>query len=341
VTLNEPIEVLTTIAFAEAILKQLQQISPRLQFTVQSARRPEDIPDDVWSRTEILYTDTVLPEPKQVPNLRWLQLHYSGVDFALDAPLLHKPGLQVTTLSGAAVPQIAEYVIMMMLALGHRLPDVFLNQNRAEWPSDRWDRFMPKELRGSTVGIVGYGSIGREIARLLLPFGVTILAVKRDVKHPQDTGYTIPGLGDPHGDFFHRLYPIQALKPMLKVCDFVVICVPLTHKTRNLINEEVLKSFKSTAYLIDIGRGGVIDQNALLVALQERRLAGAALDVFSEEPLPPSSPFWHLPNVIISPHIAGVSPNYRLRAAELFAENLQRYIQGIPLLNLLDLENQY
>ncbi|MEJ5201581.1 MAG: D-2-hydroxyacid dehydrogenase, partial [Anaerolineales bacterium] len=195
--------------------------------------------------------------------------------------------------------------------------------------------------RGSTVGIVGYGSIGREIARLLLPFGVTILAAKRDVKHPQDTGYTIPGLGDPHGDFFHRLYPIQALKSMLKLCDFVIVSVPLTRQTRNMINADVLKAIKSGAYLIDIGRGGVIDQSALLDALQEHRLAGAALDVFAEEPLPPSSPFWHLPNVIISPHIAGISPYYRLRAADLFAENLQRYIRGIPLLNLLDLDNQY
>jgi phosphoglycerate dehydrogenase-like enzyme len=314
VTTNEPIEILTTIEFAESILKELQQISPRLQFTIQSARRPEDIPDDLWAKTEILYTDTVLPEPDQVPNLRWLQFHYSGVDFALDAPLLQKPSLQITTLSGAAVPQIAEYVLMMMLALGHRLPDVFIHQARAEWPSDRWDRFMPKELRGSTVGIVGYGSIGREIARLLLPFGVTILAAKRDVKHPQDTGYTIPGLGDPHGDFFHRLYPIQALKSMLKLCDFVIVSVPLTRQTRNMINADVLKAIKSGAYLIDIGRGGVIDQSALLDALQEHRLAGAALDVFAEEPLPPSSPFWHLPNVIISPHIAGISPYYRLRA---------------------------
>lgn len=338
---KEPIEVLTTIAFTEAILKQLQQISPRLQFTVQTARRPEDISEDIWQRTEILYTDTVLPEPNQVPNLRWLQFHYSGIDFALDAPLLRKPGLQITTLSGAAVPQIAEYVLMMMLALGHRLSDIFVNQTRAEWPSDRWERFMPRELRGSTVGIVGYGSIGREIARLLLPFGVTILAAKRDVKHPQDAGYTIPGLGDPHGDFFHRLYPYQALKSMLKLCDFIVICVPLTRETRQMINEDMLKSIKPGAFLVDIGRGGVIDQDALLEALQERRLSGAALDVFAEEPLPPSSPFWRLPNVIVSPHIAGSSPHYRARAAELFAENLNRYIQGIPLLNLLDLENQY
>lgn len=338
---KETIEVLTTIAFTEAILKQLQQISPRLQFTVQTARRPEDISEDIWQRTEILYTDTVLPKPDQVPNLRWLQFHYSGIDFALDAPLLRKPGLQVTTLSGAAVPQIAEYVLMMMLALGHRLPDIFINQTRAEWPSDRWERFMPKELRGSTIGIVGYGSIGREIARLLLPFGVTILASKRDIKHPQDAGYTIPGLGDPHGDFFHRLYPYQALKSMLKLCDFVVICVPLTSETRQMINDDILRSIKPGAFLIDIGRGGVIDQDALLEALQERRLSGAALDVFAEEPLPPSSPFWRLPNVIISPHIAGSSPHYRARAADLFAENINRYIQGIPLLNLLDLENQY
>jgi phosphoglycerate dehydrogenase-like enzyme len=128
---------------------------------------------------------------------------------------------------------------------------------------------------------------------------------------------------------------------MLKECDFVVVTVPLTPQTRNLVSTEELAAMKPGAYLIHAGRGGVIDQAALLEALQSRRIAGAALDVFSEEPLPASSPFWKLPNVLITPHIGGISPNYLKRAVELFAANLGRYLKGEPLFNLLDLEQGY
>jgi phosphoglycerate dehydrogenase-like enzyme len=229
----------------------------------------------------------------------------------------------------------------MMLALGHHMPDIFKNQNRTEWPHNRSERFGPLELRGSTVGIVGYGSIGREIARLLHPFGVTVLATKRDVMHPEDSGYTAEGLGDPKGNRFTRLYPAQALKSMLKQCDFVVVCVPYTDETHNMIREDELAAMKQGSYLINIGRGGVVDQVALLDVLQDHHLAGAALDVFSEEPLPSNNPLWRIPNVIITPHIGGISDFYKDRAAVLFSENLKRYLEGLPLYNYFDSERGY
>lgn len=328
-----PVHVLITVAFPEPLVTILREISPRLRLTVHPARHPDEIPAELWAQAEVLYTDSVLPKPEQAPRLRWVQIHYAGVDHLLNAPLLQKPEVQITTLSGAAASQVAEHALMMMLALGHHLPEVFNLQHRAEWPGDRWERLAPLELRESTVGIVGYGSVGREIARLLRPFGVTLLATKRDVMHPEDEGYTRPGLGDPTGDLFTRLYPIQALASMLRGCDFVVICLPLTPATRGIINAEALAAMKRTAYLIDVSRGGVVDSAALLQALQERRIAGAALDVFPEEPLPAESPFWKLPNVIITPHIAGVSRHYMQRAVELFAENLRRYLSGGVLLN--------
>lgn len=338
---DQKIEILTTIPFVEPLLDQLQQVSPRLHITVDPAFRAEDIQDAVWEKTEILYTDTVLPAIEKVPNLRWLQFHFAGVDDILELPLVRKPGLVVTHLSGVAAPQMAEYIVMMMLGLAHRLPEIYANQAKMEWPRDRWDRYMPKKIRGSTVGIVGYGSIGREVARLLQSFNVTILATKLDVRHPQDEGYCIEGLGDPVGDLFHRLYPVQALASMLKECDFIVVCLPLTGKTRNLIDEKILRSLKPTAFIIDVGRGGIIDQNALLNALQEYKLAGAALDVFSEEPLPPGNPLWKLPNVIVTPHVSGISPSYRQDAVDLFETNLRRFINGETLLNRLDLDREY
>ncbi len=336
-----PIEVLITVKFPEEFLQPLKEISPRLHITLEPARKPEEIADEVWKRTEILYTDRAVPEPGLVPNLRWVQFHYAGLDLINHTALMQNKQILFTGLSGASAPQVAEYSLMMLLALAHRMPEIIQNQNRAEWPKDRWERFSPQELRGSTVGLVGYGSIGREIARLLQPFNVTILAAKRDAMHPQDQGYMPEGLGDPEGNYFHRLYPMEALKSMLKACDFVVVSLPLTASTRGLIGESELNAMKSTACLVDVGRGGVIDQAALIEALQNRKIAAAALDVFTEEPLPANNPLWKMLNVLVSPHVAGISPHYQKRAVPLFAENLRRYVSGGTLLNLFDPELGY
>jgi phosphoglycerate dehydrogenase-like enzyme len=244
--------------------------------------------------------------------------------------------MNITSMSGASAPQMAEHAVMMILALGHHLPDVFAHQKKAEWPSGRWELFSPHELRGSTVGIIGYGSVGRQIARILQVFGATVLASKRDVMHPEDTGYTIEGLGDPEGDLVNRLYPPQALCSLLKECDYVVITLPLTSTTRGVIGAKELAAFKPGAYLVDISRGGVVDHNPLIPLLRERKIAGAALDVYPAEPLPGDSPLWKLPNVILTPHIAGFSPHYDERAADLFIQNLRRYLEDLPLYNHLD-----
>ena len=336
-----PVEVLVTVQFSEAEIEALREVSPRLRVTMMDAREVREIPNEVWNRSEVLYTGRVLPAPDQVPALRWIQFHFAGVDFALEQPLLQKPEILATTLSGAAAPQMAEYALGMILALSRRLPEIAAHQARAEWPRERWERFRPVDLRGSTVGIVGYGSIGREIARLLNAFGVKVLAAKRDVMHPEDPGYIIPGLGDPGGDAFSRLYPFQALKSMMKECDFVVVTVPLTAETRGLVGAAEFTAMKPTAYLINLGRGGVVDQAALLAALQEKQIAGAALDVFAEEPLPAGHTFWKLPNVIVSPHIAGMSNFYNARAMDLFIENCKRYLAGSPLLNRFDPQKGY
>jgi phosphoglycerate dehydrogenase-like enzyme len=331
--MSEPVNVLITVQFPEKLISKLNAVSPRLRILASKAKKPEEISDEEWGKIEVLYTSRILPSPQQAPNLRWIQFHYAGIDHAVDAPILNKDDLVATTLSGGSASQMAEYVLMMLLSLGHRLPEMINTQKSAEWPKDRWERFSPQELRQSVVGIIGYGSIGRQVARLLAPFGAQVLAAKRNAMHPEDAGYMPDGQGDPQGDFVHRLYPPQAVKSMIKACDFVVVTVPLTEETRGMIDAEVFEAFKPTAFLIDVSRGSVVDHGALLDALKGKKLAGAALDVFPEEPLPVDSPLWKMPNVLITPHIAGNTAFYDERAIELFAENLDRYLSGLPLYN--------
>lgn len=335
------LEVLTTIPFPESVMQTVHDVNPHVRITMHPAQKVEDIPNELWNRVEVLYTDLLMPDPALVPNLRWIQYHYAGIDFIQNSPLLNKADCVITNMSGASAIQESEYILGMMLAMSHKLPDLFHNQQKQEWPTDRWERFTPFELSQSTVGLVGYGSIARELARLLIPFNTTILAAKRDVMHPEDNGYTIEGHGDPDGNFFHRLYPIQAVKSMISECNFVVITLPFTPETKGLIGEAELRAMKPGAYLFVISRGGIVDEAALYKVLEEKHLGGAVLDVFAQEPLPAESPLWKLPNAILTPHVSGFSPLYKERAGMMFAENLRRYIHGEPLLNKFEVGRSY
>ncbi len=335
------IEVLTTIPFPEAIMQRLRAVNPRIKITLLPAKSVEEIPDEVWNKTEVLYTDVLLPDTALVPKLRWIQFHYAGIDYVIDSPLSLKPDLVMTSMSGASAIQEGEYILMMLLGLGHRLPELVLNQSRQEWPNDRWDKFTPSELTNATLGLIGYGSIAREVARLVQPFGVKVLAAKRDAMRPADDGYTLEGHGDPDGNYFHRLYPIEALKTMLKECDYVVCTLPLTPKTKGMISDEIIRSMKPGAFFVQVSRGGIVDENALALALTEKRLAAAALDVFAQEPLAPTSPLWKVPNLVLTPHVSGFSPRYKERAGEMFIENLKRYLHEETLMNTFRIEHHY
>lgn len=334
--MSETINVLVTLSLEEKHIEKLNSVSPKLNFIVEPANRVDEISKENWEMAQVLYTNRVIPLPEQAPQLNWIQFHWAGINHARNAAILSRKDLTATTLSGAACSQVAEYILMMLLAMGHRFPEMRAAQRRSEWPQDRWVRFQPQELRNSTVGIIGYGSIGRQTARLLLPFGATVLAAKHNAMKTTDEGYTLEGMGDPQGEFPLRIYPPQALKTMVKECDFVVVTAPLTDQTQGLVNEDVLNACKPGAYLIHVSRAGVVEQDALVNALKNGRLAGAAVDVFLDEPLAPDSPLWKTPNLIITPHISGNSPVYDERAVDLFAENLRRYLIGLPLLNQFD-----
>jgi phosphoglycerate dehydrogenase-like enzyme len=334
---------LITVRLEDEILETLRDVSDRLDILYHPVQQLREVPEDIWTRVNVLYTADIVPEPAQAPKLRWIHTHFAGVDHLLDQSIFQTEGVVLTSASGIHATTMTEYVFMMMMAFGHRLLTMMEYKASATWPIEHKFRiFMPKPLRGSTVGIVGYGSIGREIARVAQTFGMEVLAVKRDVRHPADPdGYYLPGTGDPEGLCFHRLYPPEALISMARVSDFVVLTVPLTESTRLMINADVFAAMKRTASLINVSRGGVVDEAALLYALQTGQIAGAAMDVFESEPLPADSPLWKLPNLIISPHISGSSPDYNRKAAALFIENLKRYLARKDLLNLVDRTRGY
>jgi phosphoglycerate dehydrogenase-like enzyme len=324
--------------FTDALMAQLRAVSPRFHIE----RHFPNVPDHAWADAEVLYTATRFPDPSQVPRLRWIQLHSAGIDHAVKQPIIQAEDVEVTTASGVHAVQMAEFCLMMILAFNYQLPLMLDYQRKVEWPENPRSIFEPHELRGQTLGIVGYGVIGRELARQADALGMTVLASKRDVMHPADNdSYIEPGTGDPEGKIPARLYPSEAVASMVAECDHVVLTVPLTSGTRHLVNETVLNGMKKTAFLVNVGRGEVIDEAALISALAASKIAGAALDVFKEEPLPKTSPLWNLDNVIISPHVAGNSVHYHEKAAALFAENMQRYIENRPLLNKVERKRGY
>lgn len=336
----ETLNVLVTMPFEASLIEKLKATSPDIRVTQREARQVEDIADLI-EETDVLYTWQALPLPEQAPRLRWVQLHLAGVDSILEHPLYTKLAVIFTNLSGIHAVPTAEYAMAQILAFAHRLPTMLEDKASATWTDKRWLRYVPNELYGATLGIVGYGSIARRLARLGRAFGMHVLVVKRDVRQLALARFSLPDVGDPEGELPDRIYPPKALHSFLAECDYVVILVPLTPQTRGMIDHAALASMKQTAVLVNVARGEVVDEAALIEALQSNTIAGAALDVFSQEPLPADSPLWKLPNVIISPHVAGFTPHYDARATDLFAENIRRFLADEPLLNVVDRSLNY
>ena len=332
------LNVLVTMRFTEEQLECIRAVSPELEVTCEAAEGAD------YSRTDILYAGAPPRDLRRAPRLKWVQVHMAGVNGLYDHPLYRDTAIPLTTTSGVHAATIAEYAITMLLALAHRVPRMVEWQAKSTWPPDeqRWPLFVPTEIRGATLGIIGYGSIGRELARLAKgAFAMRILACKRDPSRHEDTGYGLPGTGDPAGVLPDAWFSPDKLPELLAASDAVVNCAPLTRETEHMIDTAALRAMKPSAYFINVGRGASVDETALVRALRDRQIAGAAIDVFAHEPPPAGHPFFRLDNVIVSPHVSGFLPSYDDKCAELFAANLRRHLAGQPLLNLVDRAKGY
>ena len=266
----------------------------------------------------------------RAPRLSWVHSATSGVERAL-TPAARERGVVVTNARGVFSRPIAEYVLMMILAVSRRLPQLLELQRERTWQP-----LEGAELRDVTVGIVGLGSIGRAVGALATAFGCRVVAIRRR----GDAGTAASGTdedGRPLGELMlARVGGPETLPELLAESDFIVLAAPLTAETEGMINSQTLAMVKPGAWLINVARGRLVDERALLRALVDGDLGGAVLDTFREEPLAASSPFYDLPNVIVTPHTAWSSGRVLDRSVELFCENLRRFATGEPLVNVVD-----
>lgn len=271
----------------------------------------------------------------RAPRLTWVHSATSGVERAL-TPAARERGLVVTNARGVFSRPIAEYVLMMILAISRRLPQLLELQRERTWQP-----LEGAELRDVTVGIVGFGSIGRAVAALSSSFGCRVVAVRRHADRPAGSLSGDDGAPDAAAPEIDRIGGPETLPDLLAESDFIVLAAPLTPDTEDMINAETLALVKPGAWLINVARGRLIDERALLRALRDGDLGGAVLDTFRDEPLPPMSSFYDLPNVIVTPHTAWSSGRVLDRSVELFCANLRRFAAGESLVNVVDPDAGY
>jgi len=314
----DKVKVLVSFDLHKEYLEQIRSVSPKVELKkrVEKNKILGEIND-----VEVLYAASFDKDIFKAANkLKWIHCHRAGVDPFI-FPEMVKSDILLTNSRGIHRTQVSEHTMSLILAWSRRLHKFIRYQLEA-----KWYKFETDEVLGKTIGIIGLGDIGIEIAAKAKSFGMKILGLDiRKIQPPQ----------------VDEMIPPERLSVLLKRSDYVVLVVPLTPETKGLIGEKELKQMKKTAVLVNISRGGLIQEDKLVKALKEGWIAGAALDVFEIEPLPPESEFWKMENLILTPHVAGTTPYYDQRAILVFIENLKRYLEGKPLINLIDKEKGY
>lgn len=263
--------------------------------------------------------------PRRAPRLRWIQFSSSGIGGLVEQMGLPDSSILVTNVAGMHGTPLAEFALLSMLYFAKDLPSVLADQRQ-----HRWRRFAAHSLNGRNLGIIGLGGVGREVARLARAVGMRVAGTKR----------TTEGTS-PDANYVDAIYPNDDLRPLLAESDYLVLSVPLTPETDGLISEQELDAMKPGAILLNISRGAVVDEPAMIRALQSGHLGGAALDVFAEEPLPDDSPLWDMPNVLVTSHSMSTVVGENEEVVDRFIDNLHRYLAGQPLRNLFDRARGY
>jgi len=335
------IPVLINFTLADPYLEEIRAVSPR----VEVMRAYESVAEEARARgnQESMVEERALKEMvrraevlisfrfpiewlDEAPNLKWVQLASAGSDHMQREGIFEKrPDLLLTTASGVHETPISEHIAAMILHFSRGLNIAVRNQ-----PMHKWERYRADEAAGRTVCFVGYGPIARRAAQICKSLGMRVLAVRASIAEQQ------PGF-----EAVERFYPPAELNEVLAESDYVVVAAPRTPQTERMISTEQFEAIKEGAVLINISRGALVDEPALVEALRNGRLKGAGLDVFDPEPLPEASPLWDMPNVLITPHVSGSNPHYDRRVTDLFCDNLRRYLQGDPLRNLVIRERGY
>jgi phosphoglycerate dehydrogenase-like enzyme len=335
------IRVLVTASELDEIRPRLDALGPGFEIEYRPGldRASTDAIDD--RDLEVVVGRFAPPDPARTPRLRWLQLDSAGVDHVLaDAPWERE--LTVTNARGVFATAVGQYVLTEILRIHELVDERRELQQRHEWATGELrDRLTGRLVRGMTVLVVGYGGIGREVGRLTDALGMRVLAVKREPQERTDRSYRVPGTGDPDGLVPAAIVGPERLSEVVPSADVIVLTMPLTASTRGLFDAGLIAAMRPDAWLINTGRGSLVDESALARALAARAIGGAVLDVFSTEPLPAKSPFWDTPNTVVTPHVSGGDASSAAIFADLVAQNLARYAAGDALINVVDPVREY
>lgn len=329
-----PVRVLVDLPIPAESARHLQSMDGVLVVPVETPEeRQRALPPELIENIEILFCTQPPTNFDDMKALKFVQIASAGYAQLFGLGLVEKD-IRASNGRGIFDVPIAEWNMAMMVSLARNLRGMIRNQEACIW--DRAAIFQ-KEIRGSTVGIWGYGGIGRETARLAKAFGMRVHVMSRRPAAPRRDVYVVSGTGDTEGVLPDRQFTDGQELEFLAGLDFLILALPLTKRTEGLIGERELRILPRDAYVLNPARGPIIQERALLQALEEGWIAGAALDTHYHYPMPPDHPLWRFPNVIFTPHISGssLSPHFLERIWEIFLENVHRYMDQKPLLNEL------
>lgn len=318
--------IVSTAKMSDKHQSKLMDSFPQHQFSFFNSMA--DTPAESLEKAQVLVTygeDLTSEIVKKMSSLQWIQVLSAGLELMPFDALIER---QVVVANARGIHQIpmAEYTMGMILQLARQGFEFYDLQKKSQW--DRSLRV--DEAYGKTLGILGIGAIGTEIAKRAKAFGMNVLGLRRSEVSQNSTM-----------EYVDEIVSLENKEKLFRESDYIVVLLPITAETTHFVGAEELSMMKSSAYLINIARGQVIDEEALLIALQDKKIAGAVLDVFKEEPLPSTHPFWQLKNLIITPHTSGRSPYYMQRALEIFRENLNRYPEVKDMINVIKMEQGY